>query len=279
MTRMSIYNRFVPLVTPPTELEDNAYVFAFAEGKILLKTAGQTASTPSVEDLRNWNIVAVRTQYLGILEGKNCYSADLPPGAIAPAGTSLVDLRSSYGLVDEDIYLLAGRALQIVTWDQTNQFCGRCGHPTETMHGERGKKCPACGLISYPRLSPAVIAAIVREDKILLARRAGVRGRMFSILAGFVEPGETLEECLKREVYEEVGIRVQNLKYFASQPWPFPNSLMLGFTAEYESGEIKVDGLEVGEAGWFDSAHLPEIPPKMTIARELIDWFVLGSTL
>ena len=132
--------------------------------------------------------------------------------------------------------------------------------------------------MSFPRLSPAVITAVLKDDKILLSHYAAFRGNMHTIIAGFVEPGETLEECIKREILEEVGVRVRNIKYFGSQPWPFPNSLMIGFTAEYESGEISVDGTEISEAGWYGADNLPEIPPEVSIEREIIDWFVQNNS-
>lgn len=173
---------------------------------------------------------------------------------------------------------MAGRALQIVSWDQTHQYCGKCGNKTETLKEERAKKCPICGFISYPRLSPAVIVAVVKDNKILLAHYAASRGSVHTIIAGFVEPGETLEECLKREIMEEVGISVKNIRYSGSQPWPFSNSLMIGFTAEYESGEISVDGKEISEAAWYGAHNLPELPHRMSIAREIIEWYVQNNS-
>ena len=277
MTRESIYKRYVPALEPERLDSGPAYWFVFNSGKLLLSSDGGRSSVPFVSNLKEMGLDPIRTQYLGKLGEYPCRSAEVSSGAVAPERTSFVELRSTFDLIDEDLFLLAGRALQIVAWDQTTQYCGRCGRSTELVQGERAKKCPSCGFLTYPRLSPAVITAVVKNDKILLARRSVGRGNLHSVLAGFVEPGETLEECLKREVMEEVGIRVKNLRYFSSQPWPFPNSLMIGFTAEYESGEISVDGTEVSAAGWYDADDLPEIPPKMTIARDLIDWFLQRS--
>ena len=223
-------------------------------------------------------ISPVRTQFLGTLQDRQCYSAEVPPDTAIPEGMSFSELRSLYGVLDEDIYLLAGKAIQVVNWDQTHQFCGRCGHKTETLQGERAKKCPACGLTSYPRISPVTITAVLKDDKILLSHNASFRGNMHSLVAGFVEPGETLEECIRRETLEEVGVKVKNIKYFSSQPWPYPHSLMIGFTAEYESGEITVDGKEISQADWYDVHNLPELPARMSIAREIIDWFIQSQT-
>jgi NAD+ diphosphatase len=157
------------------------------------------------------------------------------------------------------------------------QYCGRCGSRTQTKEKERAKVCPQCGLHNFPRRSPAIIVAVERGEEILLARSAHFPRGMFSVLAGFVEPGETIEECVVREVKEEVGITVGNIRYFGSQPWPFPNSLMLGFTAEYVGGELVLDPTEIAEAGWFRADALPSIPGRISIAGRMIQWFVEKS--
>jgi NAD+ diphosphatase len=138
----------------------------------------------------------------------------------------------------------------------------------------RAKECESCGRLEFPRLSPAIIVSVEKDDRLLLARSARFPGEFFSVLAGFVEPGESLEEAVRREVMEETGIRVKDISYFGSQPWPFPESLMIGFTARYESGEIEIDGEEIVEAGWYRASELPKIPGPVSIARKLIDAFV-----
>jgi len=276
MSRESIYKRYQPAVTCELENDDYGYWFVFCSNRLLIIT--DECSVPYVGSLAELDLSPVRTQYLGTLQGHPCYSAEVSPDTVAPEGMSFREMMSLYGVLDEDIFLLAGKAIQIMNWDQTHQYCGRCGHKTQTLQDERAKKCPVCGFMSYPRISPAVITAVLKDDKILLTHYAAFRGNMHTIIAGFVEPGETLEECVKREILEEVGIQVRNIKYFRSQPWPFPNSLMIGFTAEYESGEISVDEKEVSEAGWYDVNSLPELPPKMSIAREIIDWFIQSNS-
>ncbi|MCK4988071.1 MAG: NAD(+) diphosphatase, partial [Desulfobacterales bacterium] len=165
------------------------------------------------------------------------------------------------------------RANQLVDWGRTHQYCGVCGRPTEDKTDERAKICPQCGLVNYPRLSPAIIVAVLKNNQILLARNKRFKLPFYSVLAGFVEPGETLEQCVQREIREEVGLTVKNIRYFGSQPWPFPNSLMIAFIADYADGEITVDGSEIIDAAWFSKDKLPQIPPSISIARQLIDWF------
>ncbi|MFC1901173.1 NAD(+) diphosphatase [Chloroflexota bacterium] len=272
MERESIYRRYIPAVSPDEDNDDYAYWFVFCINRLLLNS--DEGSIPYIKNLSELDTVPERTQYLGTLDGHPCYSAEVSPDTIAPEGLSFSELRPLYGVLDEDIYLLAGKAIQIVNWDRTHRYCGGCGHDTQTLQDERAKKCPVCGLLSFPRLSPATITAVLKDNEILLTRYASFRGNMHTLVAGFVEPGETLEECIKREVLEEAGIEIKNIRYFGSQPWPFPNSLMIGFTAEYESGEITVDGREIAEAGWYDVNNLPEVPPQWSIARQIIDWFV-----
>jgi NAD+ diphosphatase len=156
-------------------------------------------------------------------------------------------------------------------WDRTHQFCGACGTPTAPKPNERARQCPSCGLTQYPRIAPAVMALVRRGDELLLARSPHFVPGMHSALAGFVEPGESLEQCLRREVREEVGIEVTNLTYFSSQPWPFPHSLMIAFNCDYAAGELKPDPSEIEAAAWFALDHLPILPNKISIARRLID--------
>ena len=176
-----------------------------------------------------------------------------------------------FGALDDAQFALAGRAVQIVEWERTHQYCGACGRVTVARTSERSRECPRCRLVAYPRLAPAVMGLVRRERSLLLARSPRFPEGMYSALAGFVEPGETLEQCLEREIYEETGIRVRNARYFASQPWPFPNSLMIAFFADYVAGEIRADGVEIVDAQWFGVEDLPRLPAKISVARRLID--------
>jgi NAD+ diphosphatase len=219
-------------------------------------------------------MIPARTQYLGVLGEQHCFAAELTAGIEAPQGWVWQGLRGLFGALDDAQFALAGRALQIVDWDRTHQYCGACGRPTVARTSERSRECPGCGLVAYPRLAPAVMALVRRGSELLLARSPRFTKGVYSALAGFVEPGETLEQCLEREVYEEVGIRVRDVRYFASQPWPFPHSLMIAFFAEHDAGEIRIDDAEIEDARWFDIENienLPRLPARISIARRLID--------
>jgi len=287
--------KFVSCVAGPEAGQAPAYWFIFQGDKLLVQPAGfvvsaqpngHRAHVPLTSDISLLGLALTRRVYLGYLQGADaaptpCYAAEIAGDAAVPEGLAADGLRQLYGQLDETQFSLAGRAIQIVAWDRTHQFCGQCGGPTETIATERAKLCPRCGLTSYPRLSPAIIIAVVRSTadgpRLLLARNHRFPAGRYSVVAGFVEPGETLEECASREVGEEVGIQIKNVRYFGSQPWPFPNSLMIGFTAEYAGGEFDLEASEIAEAGWFAADALPGLPPKMSIARRLIDWFAEGD--
>jgi NAD+ diphosphatase len=210
-----------------------------------------------------------QAHYIGALDGRPCAAVDEPEGL---GGADLVGLRQLWGQVEAQIWAVAGRAVQIVAWDREHRFCGRCGTATQPLDDQRARHCPRCGLDAYPRIAPAVIVLVERDDgRVLLARNASFSEPFFSCVAGFVEPGETLEDTVRREVREEVGIEVGDLAYFASQPWPFPHSLMIGFTARLASGELRPDGREITEAAWFSPSELPRLPGEMSIARALIE--------
>jgi NAD+ diphosphatase len=248
--------------------------FIFSGYNLLVKVKEEKFSIPFVEDSSRLKLNALRKRCVGQMDGSPCYEAECAADEAAPEGMCFEGLRSLFGHLDERFFQLAGRAFQIMNWDRTQQFCSRCGHLTEEKEDEMANLCPSCGLVSFPVVSPAIIVAVTRDERILLARAPRFPSEMYSVLAGFVEPGESLEECVKREVREEVGVEVTNIRYFGSQPWPFPNSLMIGFTADHAAGEIKTDGKEIVDAGWFAADHLPQIPGKISIARKLIDWFV-----
>lgn len=272
---------FVAAVEPPDDLAGPAWWFAYRKGELLVREPEEAEAGGVVEVPLAGEVAEVVAQaaglprhYLGAMGGVKCWAVGLPTDIDAPEGMRFEGLRTLYGRVPDALFGVAGRAVQIVAWDRDHRFCGRCGATTEPVPGERAKRCPACALTSFPRLSPAAIVRVARGPEVLLARAHNFPAAFFSVLAGFVEPGESLEETVIREVWEEVGVAVAEVRYFGSQPWPFPNSLMIGFTAAYAGGEIRVDDREIAEAGWFRWDALPRIPPPISIARRLLDAFV-----
>jgi NAD+ diphosphatase len=211
--------------------------------------------------------------YLGALDGAPCFARLAPEGEVI-AGSEPVPLRQLFGALPELDFAIASRALGLTTWDRDHRFCSRCGAETERSPTERVRTCARCGYGAYPRLSPAVIVLVERDGRALLARNGANRMKFHSCLAGFVEVGESLEQAVHREVAEEVGITLTDLRYFGSQPWPLTNSLMIGFTARWAGGELRPDGIEIVEAAWYAPDALPLIPPVISISRELIDDFV-----
>jgi len=254
-------------------LTGEALWFAF-RGDRLLVLEGEEPRVPRASTLEEFGLVALFRQPVGHLDGSPCWAVEVPGGTEAPEGAVFVDLRAIFAAVDEGFFAVAGRAKQVVSWHATHRFCGRCGGVTESVEGEMAMRCTRCGMMHYPRVSPAVIVRVRRGEEVLLARSPGFPKGMRSVLAGFVEPGESIEETIHREVREEVGIEVENLRYFGSQPWPFPNSLMIGFTAEYAGGEIRPEPGEIEDAGWYRPDDLPQLPPKVSIARRMIEDFV-----
>ncbi|MCC6610792.1 MAG: NAD(+) diphosphatase [Burkholderiales bacterium] len=263
---------YAAAVTPPASIAADTLWFVFRESRLLVAETAGAAPLPRTSDPRTLGLELAQQQYLGALGGVQVWCAEAGPGAVAPAGWAWRGLRTLYGVLDDGLFALAGRALQLVDWDRTHRHCGRCGTPTRPKLGERSRECPACGLVAYPRIAPAVMALVRRApDEILLARSHHFPPGMYSALAGFAEPGETLEQCVLREVREEVDLRVSVARYFASQPWPFPHSLMIAFVCDWASGEVRADFLEIEAAAWFNIRSLPRLPNRISIARRLID--------
>lgn len=182
-------------------------------------------------------------------------------------------LRASYEFLDPLFYAQAGKAYEIIYWDQHSRYCPVCGTPTEQL-GLIMKKCPQCGNEMYPAVSPAILVLIRRGDEILLVHARNFRGTFYGLVAGFLETGETLEQCVEREVKEETGLTIRNITYFGNQPWPYPSNLMIGFIADYVSGEIKLQDEELSAGSFFSKDNLPEIPQKLSLARKMIDWWL-----
>ena len=260
---------FMPLVDAVEH--DAPITFAFRGNELLVRDAD--GGLPDAPALDGVPIAEDAVHPVGLWDGRYCRAAWLARDAIAPAGHAFRGLRSLFGRLDEPMLAVAGRAFQIADWARTHKFCGACGERMSRAPGERAMKCVACGHIAYPRISPAMMVLVKRGPEILLARNIAVpAGGRMSALAGFLEPGESIEDAVHREVREEVGFEVKDLRYFASQSWPYPHSLMIAFTAEYAGGELKLDPNEIAEARWFGPGDpLPELSPGQSISRALID--------
>jgi NAD+ diphosphatase len=265
---------FIPAIHPPAGRSQPILWFIFDQNRLLVKSEDGICALPDAAQIASIGLKPATRLFLGFMENHLCYAGELRPDDPLPNEWEWMDLRGLLGAIGEELFWVAGRANHLLDWDRSHRFCGQCGRPTEDKSDERAKICPACGLVNYPRLSPAIIVAVIKGDRILLARNKRFRSPFYSVLAGYVEPGETLEQCVQREIQEEVGLRVKNIRYFGSQPWPFPNSLMVGFVADYAGGKIIIDKSELMEADWFGAESLPNLPSKISIARQLIDWFV-----
>ncbi len=265
---------FTPGVTPPVEHEGDAIWFAFQKGKLLMLADPKGPMVPQVNDFDQLSVPYHARHFLGYINGQPCFAVELDDEHSLEAPFFLQDMRRLAVELGEQLFMLAGRALQVIQWDRDHQFCGRCGGKTIDHPSDRAKICSRCNHSCYPRISPCVIVLVTRGSEILLARSPHWTADMYSTLAGFVEPGETVEQAVHREIFEEVGISVCNLEYQASQPWPFPHSLMIGFYAEFSGGQIQVDGQEISDAGWFKLDKLPLIPPVGSISRQLIDNYI-----
>jgi NAD+ diphosphatase len=262
---------FVPTHALPDVLPASAHAFAFRGDKVLALAVAEDAW--AIPDMAALLAVGLQgtPHFLGHLDGTACIAVNLADDAIEPAGMRFTGLRTLFFKIPDPMLALAARAFQVVDWDRCHRFCGRCGAATHNHPGERSKECPACGLVAYPRVSPAMMALVTRGRELLLARAHRFAPGMFSALAGFVEPGETIEDCVRREVREEVGVEIGAINYFASQSWAFPHSLMIAYTAEYAGGDIRCEDAEIAEARWFPADALPYLPPSVSIARRLID--------
>jgi NAD+ diphosphatase len=252
--------------------------FIYSGYRLFVKISGDGAFIPTREEIEAFGVNVEPPLFLGTCRGRPCFAAQGTLPGEDPVGARFQDLRSLFEVLETGVYEIALLGVHLVEWDKNCQFCSKCREPLRQRNDMRAKECTECGRLEFPRISPAIIVLIEKEDELLLARSARFPGSFFSVLAGFVEPGESLEAAVHREVEEETGILVKDIAYFGSQPWPFPDSLMIGFTARYASGEIRIDGEEIIEAGWFRADQLPEIPGKLSIARQLIDWFVERHT-
>lgn len=269
------------IITPPgfvpehaLALDDDAIAYVFHRDALV--QFGDSPGALPWRFYREAGVVAASAHAIGRHEGRAHVAVAIATASHGgepslPEGLRAAGLRSWFGVLEDATLAIAMRAVQIVEWDRTHRFCGACGTPTEQAQGERAKRCPACGLTAYPRIAPAMMVQVTRGRELLLGRGLNFPPGRYSALAGFLEAGETIEDAIHREVREETGVEVANLRYFGSQSWPFPNSLMIAFQAEYAGGELRVDPAELADAQWFAPEALPQLPPRLSIARALIE--------
>ncbi|MCB1745163.1 MAG: NAD(+) diphosphatase [Gammaproteobacteria bacterium] len=268
------FPQFKPDIRRPDTLQQPHY-YCFLGQQVVVGPAEGPWQPLTAAELAGIDGELQSEHYLGRLDGCDCLAVQFDAGSTLPDSYGLVGLRQLLGRVDEEHFYLAGRALQILDWDRGTRYCGGCGSPTRVREDDRSKFCDECRIPVYPRLSPSIIVLVTRGEQMLLARNAawGPSG-FYSTLAGFIEPGESVEEAVHREVFEEVGVKVRNLRYLGSQSWPFPNSLMLGFHAEYAGGEFQYHDNEIADAQWFHIDDLPKVPTRYAISRWLIEDYI-----
>ncbi|HEU4322289.1 MAG TPA: NAD(+) diphosphatase [Roseiflexaceae bacterium] len=264
------FTRAYPPAEPPA---GPAVWLPFQGDKLLVREAPHGVALAYAEPADLAPLAPEQPIYLGTLGERPCLVFEVPAEQEPPPGWRPLSLRALFGQVDEAEYGLAGYAWQILYWRRTSRFCPVCGGATEPVGGDWGRRCTVCGHSRYPQISPAVLALVHNGDYILLTHKPGW-GPMYSIIAGFVEPNESLEECVHREVLEEVNLEVADVIYQGSQPWPFPHQLMIGFFARYRSGEPQPDTTELDEARWFHVRDLPMMPMPLSLSRQLIDRWI-----
>jgi len=250
---------------------ENAFCAVFDGKNIILFKDDDSYRLPEMKEL--CLVEPVEMLRVGELGNNDCYAFEMEFKKVPDACRS-IDFRQALKLLSNQDIAASNRARQMLYWNNEHTFCGHCGKTTELSTVDTAKICPSCKARFYPRIMPAVIILITKGDQLLLAHNFKFSDGLYSLIAGFVEAGESLEEAVAREIYEEIHIKVKNIKYFDSQSWPFPQSLMLGFTAEHASGEIRVDGVEIADAKWFNADDLPLIPSPGSISRRLIDSFI-----
>ena len=260
-----------PQVKAPGNRSGKALWFTFCEGRILVDMSAGAPAVYSAPHPAHHGLETLQEHYLGTYGGDHCFAAELAQNQNLPDGHAMLGLRDMLGHVDDTLAGLSGRALQILEWNRNHAYCGRCGGETVPREDERARTCPRCKRTSYPPVAPAIMILITHGRKLLLARKVGWGNTRYSALAGFVEPGETLESTVIRETREEVGVEIKNIRYFGSQPWPFPNNLMIAFTAEYAGGEVRPDGVEIEHAAFYDADELPNLPGSISISRRMIN--------
>lgn len=275
-----IQDHFVPLPPDQTPDSDNtSRVWIILSGSsLLIQLCSLDAKLPEGA-LPSGIITEAEPLRIGLWKGKSLYAVRIAPDTPLPADLEPVPYQGADIRLDNTLATIAGRAAQIIHWEKRSRFCSHCGSGLVRIPAGWGKRCPSCGNEHFPHIHPCIIVLVRRGSELLLIRNAAWNVGRFSLIAGFLDFGESLEECVQREVREEAGIDVTNIRYVGSQSWPFPSQLMIGFLADYAGGEVKPDGVEVVEAQWFNKDALPLSPGgKRSISRWIIDTFGSGLT-
>ena len=261
----------------PLKAFKNCSRIIFSGGNLLTSLSNREFVPFDDRDCRQHNWVYAKEIFIGYWNDVPCLTCEIDESLVDYNIFQLVSLYNILGHVEKSLFLLIGQAFQILCWSMEHQFCGKCGNKMIPHEYERAMCCSICKSQVYPRISPCVIVLVTRGEQFLLARNINFPQPMFSTLAGFLEAGESVENALHREVEEEVDLKIKNISYYGSQPWPFPSQLMLGFYAQYCSGEIKCNPKEIAEASWYSRKNLPMIPPASSIAGELIRNFLINN--
>lgn len=274
---MGNYLRFESSIHPIYDESEEDLCLIYKDNKLIAKNIDNQVKLLRGNDLSKLSPNLQYIDCIGGFDGVNCYKAEIRGDYVIPSGYDEYDLKNLTLLLEKEVFFIAAKGLLLLNWEKTHKYCGVCGHTMERKESlsERALICQHCGFTTWPRTSPAIIVAVTKGDKILLAHNKKFPDGMYSVIAGFVELGETFEQCVRREVYEEVGIQIDNIKYFGNQPWPFPNSMMVAYTAEYVGGDIKEDKDEIIYADWFSKEEIPGMyKESKSIGSELIRWFI-----
>lgn len=272
--------RFLPSLVLPPGYEGEITWFVFRGHDLIVREdgPGPFVEVPRLKRVSELGFEPLRTQVLGNWNGCPVCSAEVDPAAPLPPGYAAYSLRRLFGRMEQDSFDMAGTAYQIQYWDKTHQVCSACAGPLEVRAGSRCKQCVKCKIEYFPKVSPAMIVLVEDGDHLLMARHSRLPPGMYALIAGFLEPGETLEQCVAREVFEETGFEVDDIRYFGSQPWPFPHQIMVGFVARKCGGELRIDLEELEDAKFFHRDELPMLPPPISIARKIIDAWIARKT-
>jgi NAD+ diphosphatase len=264
---------FIRAYPPAQPAPGPAYWLPLRDDKVLVRTTDAGYTLIAGDDEIRAQLQPVAVLYQGTLHGQACLTCEVAPEFVLPADWQEMTMRGLFGRIDEQFLMLVGYAAQLIEWQHSSRYCPRSGDLTEAMPGTWGRVCPRCGYSRYPPVTPAILVLVHDGERMLLTHKPGW-GRRYSCIAGFVEPGELLEGCVQREIYEEVGLEVTDIAYIGSQSWPFPRQLMVGYTARYLRGEVRVDQQELDDARWFTADTLPELPPPQSLARRIITTWI-----